>query len=36
MSVIAPDIFDVSARSAMLPIVPMFHAGSWCIPYAAA
>ena len=36
MSVIAPDIFDVSARSAMLPVVPMFHAGSWCIPYAAA
>ena len=20
----------------MLPVVPMFHAGSWCIPYAAA
>jgi acyl-CoA synthetase (AMP-forming)/AMP-acid ligase II len=36
MSIIAPDIFDVSARSAMLPVVPMFHAGSWCIPYAAA
>jgi fatty-acyl-CoA synthase len=36
MSVVAPDIFDVSARSAMLPVVPMFHAGSWCIPYAAA
>ncbi|HVI05743.1 MAG TPA: long-chain fatty acid--CoA ligase, partial [Sphingomicrobium sp.] len=36
MSIIAPDIFDVSARSVMLPIVPMFHAGSWCIPYAAA
>jgi fatty-acyl-CoA synthase len=36
MSIIAPDIFDVSATSAMLPVVPMFHAGSWCIPYAAA
>ena len=36
MSVIAPDIFDVSARSVMLPVVPMFHANSWCIPYAAA
>ena len=36
MSIIAPDIFDVSARSVMLPIVPMFHANSWCIPYAAA
>ena len=36
MSVIAPDIFDLSATSVMLPVVPMFHAGSWCIPYAAA
>ena len=36
MSIIAPDIFDVSARSVMLPIVPMFHANSWCIPYVAA
>ena len=36
MSVVVPDIFDVSARSAMLPVVPMFHANSWCIPYAAA
>ena len=25
-----------SARSVMLPVVPMFHANSWCIPYAAA
>ncbi|MFL6725219.1 MAG: AMP-binding protein, partial [Sphingomicrobium sp.] len=30
------DIFDVSARSVMLPVVPMFHAGGWCMPYAAA
>lgn len=36
MSIIVPDIFDVSARSVMLPVVPMFHAGSWCMPYAAA
>ena len=36
MSIIAPDIFDLSARSVMLPVVPMFHANSWCIPYAAA
>ena len=36
MSLIAPDIFDLSATSVMLPVVPMFHAGSWCIPYAAA
>jgi fatty-acyl-CoA synthase len=36
MSIVAPDIFDLSARSVMLPVVPMFHANSWCIPYAAA
>src|SRR3954468_3019399 len=36
MSVIAPDIFDLSALSVVLPVVPMFHANSWCIPYAAA
>jgi acyl-CoA synthetase (AMP-forming)/AMP-acid ligase II len=36
MSIIAPDIFDLSARTVMLPIVPMFHANSWCLPYAAA
>ncbi len=36
MSIVAPDIFDLSAQSVMLPVVPMFHAGSWCLPYAAA
>jgi len=36
MAIVAPDIFDLSARSVMLPVVPMFHAGSWCLPYAAA
>jgi acyl-CoA synthetase (AMP-forming)/AMP-acid ligase II len=36
MSIIAPDIFDLSAGSVLLPIVPMFHANSWCLPYAAA
>ena len=36
MSIIAPDVFDLSARSVMLPVVPMFHANSWCLPYAAA
>ncbi len=36
MSVTTPDVFDMSARSVMLPVVPMFHANSWCIPYAAA
>nr|WP_308516914.1 long-chain fatty acid--CoA ligase [Sphingomonas limnosediminicola] len=36
MTVVGPDIFNTSARSVMLPVVPMFHANSWCIPYAAA
>ncbi len=34
MSVVVPDIFNLSARSVILPVVPMFHANSWCIPYA--
>ena len=32
---IAPDCFDLSARSVALPIVPMFHANAWGIPWAA-
>jgi acyl-CoA synthetase (AMP-forming)/AMP-acid ligase II len=36
MSIIAPDVFDLSTQSVMLPVVPMFHANSWCVPYAAA
>src|SRR3546814_3282689 len=33
---IQPDVFDMSNRSVVLPIVPMFHANSWGIPFAAA
>ena len=33
---IQPDAFDLSSRSVILPIVPMFHANSWGIPFAAA
>jgi len=36
MSIIAPDVFDLGAQSVLLPVVPMFHANSWCLPYAAA
>ena len=36
MSIIAPDVFDFSTLSVVLPVVPMFHANSWCLPYAAA
>jgi fatty-acyl-CoA synthase len=30
-----PDVSDYSARSVILPIVPMFHVNAWGIPYAA-
>ena len=33
---IQPDVFDLSNRSVVLPIVPMFHANSWGVPFAAA
>ncbi|PKP98155.1 MAG: long-chain fatty acid--CoA ligase [Alphaproteobacteria bacterium HGW-Alphaproteobacteria-13] len=36
MSEIQPDAFAMSSRSVILPIVPMFHANSWGIPFAAA
>ena len=31
-----PDALNVSARDAVLPVVPMFHVNAWGIPYAAA
>jgi fatty-acyl-CoA synthase len=30
-----PDAFGLSARDAVLPVVPMFHVNAWGIPYAA-
>ena len=30
-----PDVNDYTARSTVLPIVPMFHVNAWGIPYAA-
>jgi acyl-CoA synthetase (AMP-forming)/AMP-acid ligase II len=36
MAEIAPSVFDLSTRSALLPIVPMFHAASWGLPFAGA
>jgi fatty-acyl-CoA synthase len=30
-----PDATDLSSRSSILPIVPMFHVNAWGIPYAA-
>ena len=31
---VAPDCFNLSARSVALPIVPMFHANAWGLPWA--
>ena len=35
MAEIAPDCFNLSARAVVLPIVPMFHANAWGVPWAA-
>ena len=32
---VAPDVFDLSARTVCLPVVPMFHAAAWGLPFAA-
>jgi len=31
-----PDCVNISARDTILPVVPMFHANAWGLPYAAA
>jgi fatty-acyl-CoA synthase len=31
-----PDVFNCSARTVILPVVPMFHVNAWAIPYMAA
>jgi fatty-acyl-CoA synthase len=31
-----PDVFNLSARAVVLPVVPMFHVNAWGIPYSAA
>jgi acyl-CoA synthetase (AMP-forming)/AMP-acid ligase II len=36
MAEVAPSVFDLSMTSALLPIVPMFHAASWGLPFAGA
>jgi fatty-acyl-CoA synthase len=35
MAEVQPDVFDLSRRAVVLPIVPMFHAGAWGLPFAA-
>jgi fatty-acyl-CoA synthase len=32
---VTPDVFGLTARSVVLPIVPMFHANAWGVPWAA-
>ncbi len=36
MAALQPAIFDLSAASVVLPIVPMFHAAAWGLPFAGA
>jgi fatty-acyl-CoA synthase len=36
MAISLPDTLGLSARETVLPVVPMFHANAWGIPYAAA
>jgi acyl-CoA synthetase (AMP-forming)/AMP-acid ligase II len=36
MAEISPSIFDLSTQAVLLPIVPMFHAASWGLPFAGA
>lgn len=36
MAEVGPTIFNLSNRSVVLPVVPMFHAASWGLPFAAA
>ncbi|MGN3973395.1 long-chain fatty acid--CoA ligase [Tsuneonella sp. SYSU-LHT278] len=33
MAGVQPNLFDFDSRSVMLPIVPMFHAASWGLPW---
>lgn len=36
LTAISPPVFGMDCRSVMLPIVPMFHAASWGLPWAGA
>jgi fatty-acyl-CoA synthase len=29
----SPDVFDLRASAVVLPVVPMFHAGGWALPF---
>ncbi|MCR4471364.1 long-chain fatty acid--CoA ligase [Burkholderia sp. SCN-KJ] len=30
-----PDVFNLSMRQTLAPVVPMFHVNGWCLPFAA-
>jgi fatty-acyl-CoA synthase len=36
MAEVAPAVFDLSSQAVVLPIVPMFHAAAWGLPFAGA
>ena len=36
MAEVAPAVFDLSSASVVLPVVPMFHAACWGLPFAGA
>ncbi|MES2044841.1 MAG: long-chain fatty acid--CoA ligase [Pseudomonadota bacterium] len=36
MAEVAPGVFNISANAVILPIVPMFHAAAWGLPFAGA
>lgn len=36
MSAIQADVFALSARDVVMPVVPMFHVNAWSLPYASA
>jgi fatty-acyl-CoA synthase len=36
LTVVTPSVFDLSSRSVALPVVPMFHAAGWGLPFAGA
>jgi acyl-CoA synthetase (AMP-forming)/AMP-acid ligase II len=35
MTAVMPDVMNLSSHDAVLPVVPMFHANAWGIPYSA-
>jgi acyl-CoA synthetase (AMP-forming)/AMP-acid ligase II len=35
-ALLQPDVFDMSARAVALPVVPMFHANAWGLPFGGA